>query len=519
MGGRADRYGPVRPAEEFPTGPCSVSAVLTGTTVLRRDALLWLFLAAAGLLVYLGRGDRPTGWSLAAAGVALTAAVALSRALPAVPPVLVLAAAMLDHPWLYDTLTLPALCVLSYLAGRRLAAQGLTRTGIAVLAGMSVAAVLAAELRSSDGWAWFDPALTMLLAAVFWWLAGTYRSRHQRLVAEDRANERRATVREARLRERTRIARDMHDSLGHELSLLAVRAGALELAPDLAEPHRRAVGELRAAAGAATGRLHEIIDLLRDDAGTDTGTADDLTALVARAGKSGMTVEVHGEPAGSAGTRRLLHDVLREALTNAAKHAPGAPVTVHLGYAGGDAVLTVANPLPETAVASVGGRRGIAGRTAELRTVGGTLATDTTGGRFTLTATVPGHAPADPDDDDAPAVRAPRRPITAVLLPVGITTGLVALLGVAVFGWYVVAAARSTLHPDEFAALRVGTARTTAETVLPAAQAPDRRRGPEPPVPSGADCRYYRSTATPFATYDVYRVCFVGDRLVRKDVL
>ncbi|HEY3505971.1 MAG TPA: histidine kinase [Actinocatenispora sp.] len=492
--------------------------MLTGTAVLRRDVLLWLFLAAAGLLVYLGRGDRPASWSLAAAGVALTAAVALSRALPAVPPVLVLAAAMLDHPWLYDTLTLPALCVLSYLAGRRLAAAGLTRTGIAVLAGMCVAAVLAAELRSSDGWAWFDPALTMLLAAVFWWLAGTYRSRHARLVAEDRANERRATVREARLRERTRIARDMHDSLGHELSLLAVRAGALELASDLAEPHRRAVGELRAAAGTATGRLHEIIDLLRDDAAADT-PPDDLTALAARARESGMAVEVHGEPAGSAGTRRLLHDVLREALTNAAKHAPGAPVTVHLGYAGGDAVLTVANPLPETAVAAAGGRRGLAGRTAELRTVGGTLATDTTGGRFTLTATVPGDAAADPDDDTAPAARAPRRPITAVLLPVGITTGLVALLGVAVLGWYAVAAARSTLHPDEYAALRVGTARAAAETVLPAAQAPDRRRGPEPPAPPGADCRYYRSTATPFATYDVYRVCFAGDRLVRKDVL
>lgn len=489
---------------------------MTGSTVPRRDLLLWLVLAASGLLVYLGRGDRPAGWSLAASAVALTAAVAVSRTLPAVPPVLVLAAAMLDRPWLYDAVVLPALCVLSYLAGRRLAAAGLTRTGIAVLAGMGAAAPLAAELRSADPWAWFDPALTMVLAAVSCWLAGTYRSRHLRLVAEDRRAEQRAVVREARLRERTRIARDMHDSLGHELSLLAVRAGALELSADLAEPHRRAVGELRAAAGAATGRLHEIIDLLRDDTGVPP---DDLAALLARARGSGMTVEAHGEPpAGSPGTHRLLHDILREALTNAAKHAPGAPVTVHLGYAGGDAVLTAANPLPAGEVGSPGGRSGLAGLTAAVRTAGGTLVTDTTGGRFTLTATVPVDAITD-TADTGPVVRPPRRPVAAVLAPAGITAGLVALLGAVVLGWYVVAAARSTLRPDDFAALRVGAPRTGAEAVLPPAQAPDLRRGAEPAVPPGARCRYYRSSAAPFAAYDVYRVCFAGDRLVAKDVI
>ncbi|WP_228985509.1 histidine kinase, partial [Streptomyces sp. DH12] len=63
----------------------------------------------------------------------------------------------------------------------------------------------------------------------------------------------------ARLRERARIAQDMHDSLGHELSLLALRAGVLQVAPDLPERHRAAAADLRAAAADATDRLHRII--------------------------------------------------------------------------------------------------------------------------------------------------------------------------------------------------------------------------------------------------------------------
>lgn len=474
---------------------------------MRRDLALALVLAVAGAFVALGRGDM--SWlPLAVSAVALVAAVAVSRRLPLLAPVIVVAAATLDRPALYDAVLLPAVSVLGYLAGRRVVRA---RTGAVTLAGLSAAAVLSAEVRAADPWAWFDPALTVVLALAFPALLGFYRSRDERRAAADRTRERRAVVREARLRERTRIARDMHDSLGHELSLLAVRAGALELAPDLSERHRRAVGELRAAAGAATGRLHEIIDLLRDDAGPPPD--DDPTVLVDRARDAGLRVDVHGD-LGAAPTP--LPGVLREALTNAAKHAPGAPVTVRLADDGGDAVLTVANPVPAGASPGSGGRRGLAAAAETLRAAGGSLGTDDAGDRFTLTARVPRDATtAAPGEQPVPGRR--RWRIAVVLAPTGITAGLVALIGVAVLTWYAVAAARATLDPADFAALRVGSSTAAVRPVLPARQAPD--RGPDRTAPRGADCRYYRSAATPFAAYDVYRVCFAGGRLVAKDVL
>ncbi|GAB3836578.1 hypothetical protein GCM10029963_00580 [Micromonospora andamanensis] len=78
--------------------------------------------------------------------------------------------------------------------------------------------------------------------------------------------EERGAAERIRLRERARIAGEMHDSLGHDLSLIAMRAAALEVAADLDDSHRAAAG-LRASVSAATERLHEIIGVLREEGG------------------------------------------------------------------------------------------------------------------------------------------------------------------------------------------------------------------------------------------------------------
>src|SRR5688500_17952609 len=124
----------------------------------------------------------------------------------------------------------------------------------------------------------------LVYAGLFPWLVGRYRRQQRALVAagweqaEQLEREQRMLAREVRLRERARIAEDMHDSLGHELSLLALRAGALELSADLDERTRAVAGQLRAGAAAATGQLRDIIDVLRDDpdpAGDAAPTAGD----------------------------------------------------------------------------------------------------------------------------------------------------------------------------------------------------------------------------------------------------
>ena len=69
--------------------------------------------------------------------------------------------------------------------------------------------------------------------------------------------------RQVRLRERSRIAQDMHDSLGHRLSLISVHAGALALDPSLGDKQREAIGVLRSAALTGMEELRAIIGVLR----------------------------------------------------------------------------------------------------------------------------------------------------------------------------------------------------------------------------------------------------------------
>ncbi|MEK8107283.1 histidine kinase dimerization/phosphoacceptor domain-containing protein [Micromonospora sp. M12] len=101
------------------------------------------------------------------------------------------------------------------------------------------------------------------------WLAGRFRRQQADLVraGAERVThlerERQFVADHARLRERAQIAADMHDALGHELALIALRAGALELAPDTTESSREAAAKLRESAVIATDRLRHTVNRLR----------------------------------------------------------------------------------------------------------------------------------------------------------------------------------------------------------------------------------------------------------------
>ena len=96
-----------------------------------------------------------------------------------------------------------------------------------------------------------------VIGVVLPWLLGRYRRQYAELartgwqLAERMEREQQAVADRTRLRERARIAGDMHDSLGHDLALIALRAGALEVDPRLDADRQAAAGELRAAAGTA----------------------------------------------------------------------------------------------------------------------------------------------------------------------------------------------------------------------------------------------------------------------------
>lgn len=275
-----------------------------------------------------------------------------------------------------------ALGVLSYLHGRRVDEPYAWRIlgGVAVLGGGGVA------IRVS-----FSESVSTLLVlgvlVVLPWLAGRYRRQQALLVEAERERvrqlerEQEHVAERARLAERGRVAADLHDSLGHELALIALRAGALELSPELRTEHQRTAGELRELAVSATDRLRQTIAMLRE--------RDDVPPVadtVERARAAGMTVHVEWLAVLPEIVDQAFRRVVREALTNAARHAPGAPVTIGLAVRDRTARLTVSNPAdgPDGS-----GGSGLAGLGERLRLLGGRLDTTRGDGRFDLTAEVP----------------------------------------------------------------------------------------------------------------------------------
>ena len=204
----------------------------------------------------------------------------------------------------------------------------------------------------------------ILTAAVVAW--GMYlRARRQLVVSlRDRAEraetEQQLRVEQARQAERARMAREMHDVLAHRISLLSMHAGALEFRPD-AEPDEiaHAAGVIRENAHLALQDLREVIGVLRD--GSDGAgarpqpTLADVPALLAESRVAGLQVradvrvdELTGVPTA---TGRNAYRIVQEGLTNARKHATGAPVDLLVeGAPGAGLTVEVSNrPGPGTA--------------------------------------------------------------------------------------------------------------------------------------------------------------------------
>jgi signal transduction histidine kinase len=218
---------------------------------------------------------------------------------------------------------------------------------------------------------------------------GVYvRTRHLLLAAlRDRAEkaeaEREFMARDAVLTERTRIAREMHDAVGHRVSLMVLQAGAIEMAA--ADPDRVAqlAGQVQTAGRQALDELRQMVGVLRAEDGEEAPRAPqpglaDLPALVAQCRAAGMAVELTMPPEGSAPVEaaagRAAYRVVQEALTNAGKHAPGAAVRVAVERPAGELSLRVVNGAPSRpADDAPGGGYGLVGLGERVRTLGGRL--------------------------------------------------------------------------------------------------------------------------------------------------
>jgi signal transduction histidine kinase len=253
-----------------------------------------------------------------------------------------------------------------------------------------------------------NPLLPVLLAgatAVGLYLAALVGSGFARLAARllgPTPDERLAAL-EHRLRhlaEHNRLARELHDSVGHALSVVTVQAAAaqhvLDRSPDVA---RAALAAIADSARRALADLDHVLALLREEPTSSTHpqrTLLDLDRLLddLRAAGLSVTARCGGDLAGvPAVVSREAYRIVQEGLTNVLRHAGQVPVEVQIGYHSDGLAVEISNQLPTSVTAptesSTMGGRGLTGIRERVALLGGSAGAGPRDDRWVLTVRVP----------------------------------------------------------------------------------------------------------------------------------
>jgi signal transduction histidine kinase len=391
---------------------------------------------------------------------------------------------------------------------------------------------------------------------------GALRERNETLERAHRLGDLRA-----RMQERARIAGEMHDLLGHRLSLISLYAGALEVRTRDQQPEVNGQADLiRRTAGTALDELREVLGILRVETGRmddeapveGVGKRADIESLVEASRAAGQPVELAWEGGDlvdvDVRVRRALHRVVRESLTNVHKHAPRAPTRISVRLDGAGIVVEVGNHLGTPRTPYRGTGLGLVGLQERARLVGGTVGTRRDGDQFVLTAslplTVPERTPGgsdhtdphidhdflidgqtrdgEPVNDAVPVSEASStRSLDTMSKPVKII--LACLIGVIVLvcgggalGLYVLdqKARDAAISPAQYGAVKLGQTREEVKRTIGDVGSVGKLgvdQDKEPAVPAGATCQYALSREnTDDGPTHVYRFCYVGGKLVEK---
>jgi signal transduction histidine kinase len=287
------------------------------------------------------------------------------------------------------------------LAASRDAAHPWTRRTTGVVVGMFCVHILAFGLGHGQ-----LPAIQVAVGALVWalaWFAGE-RTRLRR--QEIRDLEQRAVqaelnaIQDRRLalaEERTRIARDLHDSAAHAINVIAVQAGAARLWHEQDPPRSRAALEtIEAVARRTVAEIDHIVHSLREDAAPayrvepPPGLAA-LDSLIAQHEAADLTVTV-----ATVGVRKALgpavdraaYRILQEALTNSARHGAGG-ACVELVFGDEDVELIVSNAVRDDAPARANGGHGLVGMRERAALLGGDVEAGRDDGAFHVHARLP----------------------------------------------------------------------------------------------------------------------------------
>jgi signal transduction histidine kinase len=193
-------------------------------------------------------------------------------------------------------------------------------------------------------------------------------------------------AREAVLEERARIAIEMHDVVGHRVSLMVLQAGAVEMAAADSQRVQQLAAQTQVAGRQALQELRQLVGLLRTEGAAQQAslapqpTLADLATLVEESRMAGMDVTL--QPTGQVRVltetvERTAYRVVQEALTNAGRHAPGGSVAVTLDYRPTALAVSVVNQKATGAPTTVPGRgHGLVGLRERAHALGGQLSAD-----------------------------------------------------------------------------------------------------------------------------------------------
>lgn len=377
---------------------------------------------------------------------------------------------------------------------------------------------------------------------------------------------RRNAIESAYSEEKRRIAEELHDELGHQLSLTSVQINALSLDDSLTEKQRKALADMNRRLRESVSTLAHTVEILRDGApaptspvstslssagddlpepsgtlgkGTEKQTAAELLAEAESAGTR-VTITVGDReqldefPAGS-----LVGKVLREGLTNALKHAPGQVVGINLGFGSAQLLMSMDNDMPtDSTHRTLGAGTGISSLKSAVEAQGGDLdqiiETDQHELRLSLPLTAPARdhepqansTPLGSDDDPsvelgAARMRGNKRLAIAAALPLA---ALCLVIGAVVLNnwWH---AERSLLSADVLKSLSIGMSTAQTQRELPDEEytliSNEERQRANEGAPPGSTCRFYALTADQLSdrSGDLARLCFSSGELVSIDTI
>ncbi|MEU4422787.1 histidine kinase [Actinoplanes sp. NPDC024001] len=217
--------------------------------------------------------------------------------------------------------------------------------------------------------------------------------REYRLRTEQTLRMQQAQARAAALDERTRIARELHDVLAHSLGALGVQLEVAEAQLTERGDVEGAATRIRRARRLAADGLVEArsaVAALREDVPPLPRALAELAAAYRADHGAVVTLRIEGSVCSlSPAAEVALLRIAREALTNAVRHAPGAPVTMILDLSGPAVRLAVENPTDEIKPAEGTGRHGLTGARERIALVDGTLTAGVVDGAWRVTVEVP----------------------------------------------------------------------------------------------------------------------------------